>query len=410
MNEHLAICISNKVNKEHLIDCIQNETKLGTWSHLKGALFSEISINKYIKEERLHGSCNVQTVSGNSLEFSSQGERKKALLNYIISKKPEYIIVDNVFGNLDVQSQEEIIKTLSKLSHKAIIIQILKRQEDLLPFIDKTYQFDNGNLIEYTIEAEQVEINSAPFYVELPQAYRSFTDQINPIVKFTNVSVDYRERPILAAINWEIKAGEFWQLKGPNGSGKSTILSMIFGDNPKAFGQDITLFGIKKGSGESVWEIKQKIGYFSSDMLRGFTRLDSIGNMIVSGFFDTIGLYKTPTNEQIKIAQHWLRVLDMFDIRKQDFLSLSKGYQSLVLIARAMVKHPPLLILDEPTNGLDDADVKLFTALINKIAKETETAILYVSHRTENGLNPDFIYELIPYESGSKGQVILTKH
>ncbi|HMQ45558.1 MAG TPA: ATP-binding cassette domain-containing protein, partial [Mariniflexile sp.] len=113
-----------------------------------------------------------------------------------------------------------------------------------------------------------------------------------------------------------------------------------------------------------------------------------------------------PTNAQIKITEQWLHVLQLFHLRKQPFLSLSKGHQRLVLIARAMVKQPPLLILDEPTNGLDDFDVALFTALINKIAKETDTAILYVSHRKEAGLNPDFIYELTTSDQGSTGKTI----
>jgi molybdate transport system ATP-binding protein len=244
------------------------------------------------------------------------------------------------------------------------------------------------------------------FIESLPKHHNSRLKPINPLVTFKNVSVNYGETPILNAIDWEIKLGEFWQLIGPNGSGKSTILSMITGDNPKAFLQDITLFGMKKGSGETVWDIKKHIGYFSSDMLRGFKRLDSIGNMIVSGFFDSVGLFKAPTHQQISIARQWLYVLNMYEIRKQDFLSLSTGHQRLVLIARAMVKQPPLLILDEPTNGLDDADAQLFIQLINKIALESNTAILYVSHRQEAGLKPDFIYELIPSESGSIGRVV----
>ncbi|MBD0824492.1 ATP-binding cassette domain-containing protein [Aestuariibaculum marinum] len=405
MNKHIAVYISNKDHKQDFIERIQRGIVLSDFSKPKAALFSEITINKLIQEERIHGVSNVVTPTGNSLEKSSQGERKKALLNHIISQNPEAIIVDNVFGNLDIEAQSQITQTLNELSDRVRILQITKRQDDILSFIDQVYHLEGNELIEFKKE-EDTEIKKEAFVVELPKAYRPISERINPIVKFTNVSVDYRERPILNNINWEIRKGQFWQLMGPNGSGKSTILSMIFGDNPKAFGQDIVLFGVKKGSGESVWEIKQKIGYFSSDMLHGFTRLDSIGNMVVSGFFDTIGLYKTPTNEQIKIAQHWLRVLDMFDIRKQDFLSLSKGYQSLVLIARAMVKHPPLLILDEPTNGLDDTDVRLFTQLINKIASETETAILYVSHRKEAGLNPDLVYQLTPHETGSIGQVM----
>ena len=124
-----------------------------------------------------------------------------------------------------------------------------------------------------------------------------------------------------------------------------------------------------------------------------------------SGFFDSIGLYKIPSERQIMLAHQWLKVLDMFQIKDNSFLSLSVGHQHLVLIARAMVKHPPLLILDEPTNGLDDYDAALFSKLVNKIASESNTAILYVSHRKEESLlNPDFIYELLPQETGSIGK------
>jgi len=71
-----------------------------------------------------------------------------------------------------------------------------------------------------------------------------------------------------------------------------------------------------------------------------------------------------------------------------------------------MVKHPPLLILDEPINGLDDVGAKLFSALINKIASESHTAIIYVSHRKEAFINPDFVFELFPDEKGSAGKQV----
>lgn len=374
-------------------------------TNLKGNLFSEITLNKYIEEEIRHGHINVVTETKNSLQHSSEGERKKALLNHIILERPEYLIVDNVFGNLDATTQNYIEKTLKALSLKTLIIQITNRRRDVLPFINDIFQIKGDEL--FAIENTEISdsINQVNFVEDLPKANNAFPEIKNPLVKFNNVSINYREKPVLNSISWEINSGEFWQLIGPNGAGKSTLLSMIFGDNPKAYGQDVTLFGVKKGSGESIWDIKQKIGYFSSEMLRGFTRRDAIGNMIVSGFFDTVGLYRTPTNAQIKIAQHWLKVLNMFDIRKQCFLSLSRGHQRLVLIARAMVKNPPLLILDEPTNGLDDSDAALFCELINKIASETKTAILYVSHRKEANLIPNFVYELIPNKNGSVGSI-----
>ncbi|MFV0565385.1 MAG: ATP-binding cassette domain-containing protein [Flavobacteriaceae bacterium] len=403
LKNHIALYLSNTESKGNIIAQIQEGRLFKDLKTLRGVLFSEISLNRFIKEELTHGRFDVETSTKNSLKNSSEGERKKALLNHIISQNPEYIILDNVFGNLDVKAQTDIENRLEALSNTVLLIQIANRKRDILPFIKTVYEVKNNTLFPFNIKEEE---NTAKtnFITVLPQPDKPFGNEINPIIKFNNVSVSYGERCILNTINWEIKTGEFWQLIGPNGSGKSTILSMIFGDNPKAFGQDIVLFGTKKGSGESVWDIKQKIGYFSSEMLRGFTRLDSIGNMVVSGFFDTIGLYKTPTSAQIKIAQQWLEVLGMYDIRKKDFLSLSNGHQRLVLIARAMVKHPPLLILDEPTNGLDDHDAHLFCQLINKIAKETQTTILYVSHRKEEYLlEPDFVYQLIPSKTGSVG-------
>ncbi|SFZ91826.1 molybdate transport system ATP-binding protein [Flaviramulus basaltis] len=407
MYKHIAVYISNKDNKGKLIERLMSGKLISAISNLEGALFSEITLNKFIAEEIRHGSFNVKTETNNSLQYSSEGERKKALLTHIISRNPEFIVVDNVFGNLDVNAQIEIEKTLRDLSQKIPVIQITNRKNEILSFIKNNFQLQGENLVAFeNIPESQDKSKNESFIHALPKPENPVKERYNSIVEFNNVSVTYGGRNIINNINWKIKPAEFWHLKGPNGSGKSTILSMIFGDNPKAYGQNITLFGVKKGSGESVWEIKRKIGYFSSDMLRGFSRLDAIGNMIVSGFADTIGLYKTPTNEQIKIAQQWLHVLDMFDIRKQPFLSLSKGHQRLVLIARAMVKNPPLLILDEPTNGLDDADAKLFTKLINKIAAESNTAILYVSHRKEENLKPHFIFELVPENTGSIGKQI----
>ncbi len=398
--------MSNNESKDTVIEQIKQGYLIKGLETLKGILFSEITLNNFIQEERVHGQFKVKTITKNALKNSSQGERKQALLEFVIKQNPDYIILDNVLGNLDANAQSRILHKLKHIGSKVLLVQLTNRSDDILPFIKTLYKVNN-NVLKPFKKGVTGMLQETSFINALPQPDAPFNALINPIVKFTNVSVSYLERPILNGINWEIKTGEFWHLIGPNGSGKSTILSMIFGENPKAFGQNILLFGNKKGSGESVWDIKRKIGYFSSDMLLGFTRLDSVGNMIVSGFFDTIGLYKTPTNTQIKIAQQWLEVLGMSHIKTKDFLALSNGHQRLVLIARAMVKHPPLLILDEPTNGLDDHDANLFCQLINKIARETQTAILYVSHRKEKTLlNPDFIYELVPEKTGSLGRVI----
>lgn len=374
----------------------------------QGALFSTLAIRQFVNEELLHEHFDVDPDNGHSLATSSSGEQRKALLRFILAKKPAYIIIDNVFESIDIAGQQNIIASLERVALHTMIIQILYRKDDCLPFIDTVLTIKNGQ-----VTAEQSRemflttlIPTHVFNGNVPAAYGAF-DSAEPIlVAMKNVSVQFDERPILKNINWQIKRGEFWQLIGPNGSGKSTLLAMIIGDNVKGYGQELYLFGKKKGSGETVWDIKQQIGYFNAAVTGEFPRQDSIERMILSGFMDSIGLYIQPTDVQVALAQQWLRLLGLYDQRHKAFRSFTLAQQRMVLIARAMVKHPPLLILDEPTAGLDDENALLFTALVNKIAAETATAILYVSHRREQGLEPGKIYELKPSLNGSEGHVV----
>ncbi len=391
---HTAFYISNSDDKNDLLAQITSGELIPEIKDLKGAVYSDITIDKFIAEEKRHGRFNVATETKNRLQHSSSGEQKKALLAHIISKKPAYIIVDNIFDNLDVNSQVKIVETLTEMSNATLIIQISVRKRDMLPFIKKVVSFQN-------------ESTHKQFVGSIPNAYEKLPIENNPLVKFNNVTVKYGDRTIVKNICWEIKTNEFWHLIGPNGVGKSTLLNLIYGENVKGYGQDVILFGRKKGSGESIWDIKKKIGYFSSEMTRGFSRLDTVEKMLLSGFFDSVGLYVKPTNAQLKLADEWLQLLGLFNHKNKRFTNLTLGQQRLVLIARAMIKHPPLLILDEPTASLDDATALLFTALVNKISRETQTTILYVSHRKEIGLNPNFIFELTPTEIGAVGEVII---
>lgn len=165
------------------------------------------------------------------------------------------------------------------------------------------------------------------------------------------------------------------------------------------------LFGKKKGSGESIWDIKKNIGQFSTAMIDLFQKNHTVEQMILSGFFDSIGLYIQPSTLQIKLMQEWLDFLNMNHLKKTDFINLSVGQQRVIMIIRAVLKHPPLLILDEPTEGLDDENVILVTQLISHLAKETNIAIISVSHRIEALLAPNSILELTPQPMGSEGKI-----
>lgn len=401
---HYAFYLSNFENKKELIDRLRQGEFVKEINSKNSELYSEVALNDFIKEEEIHGHFDViSSGEKKNLIKYSDGEKRKALLTYIISKKPAFIIVDNILDNLDVKSQAEIITTIDRLKESTIILQIANRKSDVLAFIEDVY-IQKGNSWEL-VKFEEIENEEILEDYIIPEPYEKIEVDGESLVKLKDVFVSYDGVPIVKDICWEVKKGEFWQMIGPNGVGKSTILSLISGDNARAYGQDITLFGVKKGGGESIWELKKKVGYFSSELKRGFQRRESIEKMILSGFFDSIGLYTQPSKVQINITVQWLHLLGMYEIRKKNFSFLTLGQQRMVLIARAMVKHPPLLILDEPTAGLDDHAALLFSQLINKISRGTDTSIIYVSHRKEKGLEPSYVFELSPTDTGAIGKI-----
>jgi len=205
-----------------------------------------------------------------------------------------------------------------------------------------------------------------------------------PLVRIRNGRIAYGDTVIFSNLDWTIEPGQHWQVTGPNGSGKTCLLNLITGDHPQCYINDIFVFGMQRGSGESIWDIKQYLGYVSSALQWEYTVSVSVRNTIISGFYDSIGIYQKYTDLQAEIADQWLRLLGMENRTAQPFNQLSFGDQRLVLIARAMVKHPPLLILDEPCLGLDDLNRQLVLALIEKICDGSETTVLYVNHRTED--------------------------
>jgi len=328
---------------------------------MKGALFSNVTLNHFIKEEAIHDDFTLSHNDHRSIRTFSSGEQKKALLNHLLSQNPGFLVLENAFDMLDKASQEHLISRLNDLSKTTTIIQVFHRKAHILPFIDVVLCMENHTIVfEGTITEYNQKFNEEKQFTltgSIPKAMNGYAPQGNPLIAFKNVSVNYSEQKVLNNICWEINEGDFWQLMGPNGSGKTTLLTMLTGDNPQAYGQDLMLFGRKKGTGESIWEIKKKIGYITPAMTVLFSGWHTVEHMIISGLHDSIGLYQKPTYAEKELAKEWLELIGLYHLKNKEFVDLSEEQQCLVLIARSMVKHPPLLILDEPTHGLDDFNV-----------------------------------------------------
>jgi molybdate transport system ATP-binding protein len=220
------------------------------------------------------------------------------------------------------------------------------------------------------------------------------------VVAMHEVTVRYGEATILDHIDWEVRKGERWSVSGPNGAGKSTLLSLITADNPQAYANQIWLFGRRRGTGETIWEIKQKIGFVSPELHLYFDSGASCFEVVASGLFDTIGLFRPLTPEQEETVRLWMKLLSLQDLRMRRMQQLSAGQQRMVLLARALIKNPPMLILDEPCQGLDDEQTAHFRQLVTELCEAFGKTLIYVSHYRDE--LPHCIDKYLELEQGKR--------
>lgn len=312
----------------------------------------------------------------------SSGELRKFQIVRMLLTRARVLVVDNPFIGLDVAARGLLNELLVRLAGMAglQLILVLSSEEDIPPFVTHVYRLAGRKLSpKIPAAAWRPQAAAAEHTVTLPPA-EGKPLECTEVVRLNGVTIRYGDRTILDSLDWTMQNGEKWALAGPNGSGKSTLLSLISADNPQAYAQDITLFGRRRGTGESIWEIKRHIGYVSSEMHRSFLKDIPAVKMTASGYFDSLGLYETPTAAQLASAKAWLETFGIGSLADRSFLKLSSGEQRLVLLARAFVKDPDLLILDEPLNGLDAANKGRVKAIIDAFCSRPGKSLIYVSH------------------------------
>jgi molybdate transport system ATP-binding protein len=343
---------------------------------------------------RLAGQFGIDHLLDRRFKYLSTGETRKTLICRILMDKPELLILDEPFDGLDVASRANLAEKLNQLSEQNIaIVMVLNRFNEIPAFVKHIGLLANCHLLKFgskdTILGELAIKQLANleqlsnFTLPEPELSTQLPDALDRII-LNNGYVQYDGKAIIDGLNWQVKANENWQIVGPNGAGKSTLLSLITGDHPQGYSNDLTLFGRKRGSGETIWDIKRHIGYVSSSFHLDYRVSLSVENVLVSGYFDSIGVYQTISDKQIKLVNQWLQLLDLTDLADKPFQSLSWGQQRLVLIARALVKHPTLLILDEPLQGLDHLNRELVKAWIDNLIDKGNTQLLFVSHHAED--------------------------
>ena len=373
----------------------------------------------------------VKKILDRGLKYMSTGEIRRTLLARALMSGKKLLILSDPFAGLDAQSRKIIFDFVSKLGENPstqaettpLLILGMERWHEIpdnithvLEFSEKKISFcglrtDYEKLLAQRSEKQQKSLEqekqSFRELFELTKHETSVTQDQNssqtdantPLVQMNNVNVAWGDNHVLRNLNWTVQKGEHWLIRGPNGSGKTTLLELITGDNMQVYCNDVHLFGIKRGSGESIWDIKKRLGIVSYRLhveyrMLGGTTLEQV---IISGFRDSIGLYEAAKDTELALAKKWLTLGGFAGREKEAFGNLSYGEQRAILILRSVVKCPDILILDEPCHGLDENYRTKILHLMELIGQGGTTTMLHVTHDPSEKLNCEHnILELLP--------------
>lgn len=345
-------------------------------------------------QKHLYTLFHLETLLDKYIILLSSGELRKFQLTKVLLSNPRVLIMDNPFIGLDAETRDQLkvlLKTLSEENALQILL-VLSKEDDIPEFITHVVEVRNMNVMPKLTKKEYLD-QRPPFpthvlskekeqaIINLP--YNDNNYHTAEIVKMNKVSIRYGKRTILKELDWTVKNGEHWALSGQNGAGKSTLLSLVCADNPQSYACDIELFGNPRGSGESIWDIKKHIGYVSPEMHRAYQRDIPAIKIVASGLKDSVGLYVKPDEHEFEICRWWMNIFGLKGLEERTFLKMSSGEQRLVLLARAFVKDPELLILDEPLHGLDISNRRLVKDVIETFCKRKNKTMIIVTHYKE---------------------------
>jgi len=324
----------------------------------------------------------------------SNGESQKLLLARAVLRAPRLLVLDDPLAGLDARSRASLREALDELAGQGMhLVMATPRAEDLPSCIDRVLVVRDhrvaavlrrGELASLALDQAGGEALAAA--TPAGQAAGSAAGHPppgDPLVELTDVTVRYGRTTILDRVSLKVRRGEHWALSGPNGAGKSTLLSLVLADNPQAYANRVRLFGRQRGTGESIWEVKARIGEMSPELHAHYPPATRLLEVVCSGLTGTIGVHRPCREEELARARAWLARLGLAAEEGRMLGELSFGLQRLALVARALVADPELLVLDEPCQGLDARGRRQVLSAVDAAAASARAAILLVTHRAD---------------------------
>lgn len=337
--------------------------------------------------------CNafaLRDVVGKRINYLSSGELRKLLIINALLEAPDLLILDNPYIGLDELSRSELDKAIKGIAEGGVgIVLLLCDHADIPAYTDSVVAISGNEVSAPETSPEAIDALRSRPLLSVPEmtlqdlpAQKESAGEFEVAFAIEDGHVRYGGKSVLEGIDWTVCAGQRWALTGANGSGKSLLLSLVCADNPQAYANRITLFDRRRGSGESIWEIKDRIGYVCPEMQLYFRSALPVEEIVAGGLRNSLSQFRKPTSDELDEARTWLRLLDISHIADRRFQELSSGEQRLVLLARAFIKQPSLLILDEPLHGLDVAHKERVRRLIDLLVSRNGTSLIFVTHYT----------------------------
>jgi molybdate transport system ATP-binding protein len=348
---------------------------------------------------------NLKHLLDKQLIKLSNGETKRLMIAAALLKNPQLLLLDNPLTGLDIQTRQEFNDIIKEITTSGITI-VMATSPYEVPDAITHIALLKGGAISQTLPKEQFSpeliVSKDDDQIDEKELRSLLADhaqtRYKQIVNMRNVHVQYGDVVVLDKINWEVKAGDRWALLGHNGAGKSTLLSLINGDNPQAYANDIVLFDKKRGTGESIWDIKKKIGFVSPELHQYFPTDNSCLQVIESGYYDTLGLFRKSSPAKADIALRWMKALEIDKYARTLLKNIPASAQRLCLLARALIKNPDLLIFDEPCQGMDTHQQQHFKNLVDTICSMSKVTLIYVTHYQHE--IPDSVDQVLKLEKG----------